>query len=620
MENRADTGESSSDQNSPPKMQEEQSCGSRKDSSSSEVMDLFRKFSLWREESQVELTNVIKSYNNSVNEGFYDLVKEVCDLQAKLYAIKKEWDDWPDTVKGTATQHFKETEEVNVQVTKDNIEHAELGKDDEVVEKPEDMTTTMDHNCQECNDVFSSKEDFIFHMQNVHEPLKTSEVRTMEDKEESNLLCKVKEGEIQDTQTSLGQKLQNELEDPEEFEINRACKENGYVTYQSKPLRADNKITENDDIKHELNEYQEDTLKSKTVNGDSREQTEQILKGKTGGFRLIGHKSKVVDKIMCELCLYETSSRNNLRAHIIGVHEDKKDHTCGECSYATSRRSSLKRHIIDVHRKIKNHVCGECGYACNQKSTLRAHRAMVHKIGENKFKCQHCTYTAPYNGMMKKHLVAVHEKIKNNVCEDCGSAFATKSNLSGHIESVHHKGDTQMKCEQCPYVAACKAYLKTHMYSVHNKVKKHICKECGYATDKKYYLKGHMVSVHKIGEKEFKCNICSYATVRPEYVKIHIDSVHKKIKKYICEECGYAAAQRRNLTVHKDLVHNKGDKKFLCEQCPYTSNLKANLTTHIEGVHEKIRKHVCQDCGYASKLKSTLKKHRESVHKMGEKM
>ena len=620
MENMADSGKSSSEQNSPPKIQE--------DTSPSEVTDLFRKFSLWREESQVELTNIIKSYNNSVNEGFYDLVKEVCHLQAKFSAIKRGQDYLLNTMNGKAKQHFQETGEegnfqdtldvvgpkVEVLVTKDNIEHVEIRKEDEIGEVAEERTTNADHNCQDCNDVFFRKEDLIIHMKNVHESLEPGEARTMEDENQSNLLCEVKEEEIQDPQTSQGQKLQNDNEDQE---VNHAWKENRSLTSQEEGLKEDNSGI--DDFKPELDEYQ-----GETAVGSSREQAEHILKGKTGGLwtanRLIGHKSEEAEKIKCQLCQYETSKKGNLRIHMIGRHENKKDHICGECSYATSRKCSLKRHIMEVHRKIKNHVCGECGYACNSKGALHAHRASVHKIGENKFKCQQCTYTAAANSAMKKHIEGVHEKIKNNVCEDCGSAFAAKGNLKNHIESVHHKGDTQMKCEQCPHVARCKSYLRAHIHSVHKKVKNHICKECGYATDKKSYLKRHMVSVHKIGEKDFKCSLCSYATVCPEYIKIHINSVHKKIKNFICEECGYAAAQKRNLTVHKELIHSKGDKKFLCEQCPYASNLKANLMTHIEGVHEKIRRHVCQDCGYASKLKSTLKKHRESVHKMSEKM
>ena len=42
-----------------------------------------------------------------------------------------------------------------------------------------------------------------------------------------------------------------------------------------------------------------------------------------------------------------------------------------KCEYATSGKGGLKRHIKAVHDKIKDDVCDECGYVTSEKAVLR---------------------------------------------------------------------------------------------------------------------------------------------------------------------------------------------------------------------------------------------------------
>ena len=66
----------------------------------------------------------------------------------------------------------------------------------------------------------------------------------------------------------------------------------------------------------------------------------------------------------------------------------------------------LKRHIEAVHEKIKNHVCRECGYAASRKDALKHHIEAVHENIKNHV-CRECGYAASYN--------RENEKIKNHV-------------------------------------------------------------------------------------------------------------------------------------------------------------------------------------------------------------
>ena len=53
----------------------------------------------------------------------------------------------------------------------------------------------------------------------------------------------------------------------------------------------------------------------------------------------------------------------------------------------------MEKHIEGVHNNIRNHFCGECGYASPWKGALKLkqHVKAVHKIG-HQLKCDHCKH------------------------------------------------------------------------------------------------------------------------------------------------------------------------------------------------------------------------------------
>ena len=140
-----------------------------------------------------------------------------------------------------------------------------------------------------------------------------------------------------------------------------------------------------------------------------------------------------------------------------------KKFKCEKCDF---KGVALKLHIKSVHDKIKDNVCQECGYACSNKGTL------------------------------DKHIKAVHLKLKDYVCEECGSAFFSKANLQLHKQSVHLNMRNYI-CEECGMAFNRKSGLKMHKEVVHRKIKKFVC-QCGYATALSGNLKKHKAAVHKM--------------------------------------------------------------------------------------------------------------------------
>ena len=47
-----------------------------------------------------------------------------------------------------------------------------------------------------------------------------------------------------------------------------------------------------------------------------------------------------------------------------------KVHTCESCLYSTCHRRDLKRHVLAVHKKMKPFACDMCNYSAGQKGVL----------------------------------------------------------------------------------------------------------------------------------------------------------------------------------------------------------------------------------------------------------
>ena len=68
------------------------------DDTQSEVRDLFKKLTSFKEESQRQLSDIINGCTYNISEGIKNLVEEVCDLKTQLSLTAKERDDLLETV------------------------------------------------------------------------------------------------------------------------------------------------------------------------------------------------------------------------------------------------------------------------------------------------------------------------------------------------------------------------------------------------------------------------------------------------------------------------------------------------------------------------------------------
>ena len=116
---------------------------------------------------------------------------------------------------------------------------------------------------------------------------------------------------------------------------------------------------------------------------------------------------------------------------------EDKPFRCGypKCQYETNRRNNLKRHMMTMHERLSSpHFC--CGVTFFRKADMRAHTKEVHSEGYP------CTWPGCGKGFVRKALLDRHLKIhtgeKPFVCPVCQYGTSHKSNLDRHVR-IHFK-------------------------------------------------------------------------------------------------------------------------------------------------------------------------------------
>ena len=91
-----------------------------------------------------------------------------------------------------------------------------------------------------------------------------------------------------------------------------------------------------------------------------------------------------------------------------------------------------RKHITAVHDKMKPYKCPKCDKHFAQKGHIGGHIRAVHEKIKSK-QCPSCDYRCTTNGQIKSHIIAIHEGIKPYQCSWCVSAFSAKHCLEGHV-------------------------------------------------------------------------------------------------------------------------------------------------------------------------------------------
>ena len=134
----------------------------------------------------------------------------------------------------------------------------------------------------------------------------------------------------------------------------------------------------------------------------------------------------------CEVCNYQSNSRDQVIEHFSLVHENmgSRTHECRSCESTFSNKTELDSHIIDQHKSYKpckNFATNACEYdRCRFEHIILKEKERI---------CYKCGERTPSQTLLIKHMKEIHssEPCKNYLANKC--TFGTKCMFS-HSGSI----------------------------------------------------------------------------------------------------------------------------------------------------------------------------------------
>ena len=356
-------------------------------------------------------------------------------------------------------------------------------------------------------------------------------------------------------------------------------------------------------------------------------------------YNIIFNINRKLKSIQCNYCDYQSSAQKFISSHIKRRHKDivqfpsktkkhlrKKDdqgryvrvnHKCPHCKYSSNRKDALDRHVLAVHDKTLDFICEECGKAFANVYRLQYHSKTVHK-GIKDFQCHMCEHNASTNHKIQLHVKLVHLKERPFSChlEKCSFTAGTQRSLKIHIESVHY-GVKNVSCPYCEYKTYQFSILRGHVKRKHADI------------DSYNIASGHNIEMVRIKrEGPIFCFLAENVSMKteqskPKCVRYNCDNypgVDRKTSLALTEDIKAEEdpkpddTHESNFQPSFEMNHNSSESLLKIDESHISQGEEVIKDVPVSKQGKTVKQFLCDKCEFMTTTKANLKRHNLVVH------
>ncbi|XP_052859859.1 transcription factor grauzone-like [Anopheles cruzii] len=295
------------------------------------------------------------------------------------------------------------------------------------------------------------------------------------------------------------------------------------------------------------------------------------------GFEEQNRRLQEFYEMKCELCHEKLDCFTSLKNHYHKQHKVQGYINC--CGRTFSSRYRLLEHL-SFHVGSSMVRCDICNKSFSTRSYLQVHNSRMHGRAEDRpYKCTQCHQSYALECHLKAHMVT-HVRVN---CEICGKLLASSLSLRVHMVNIHGKRENLI-CDSCGKEFRTRQAFDRHV-NLHlgiDPTEQVQCTLCSKWHRSKRALKVHVQLVHNEAGQTFKCDLCSHESPNSRAMANHKQRVHVG-ERFACEVCGKRF--KRQLYLKEHIALHTGKPLYSCEICGATFNSNANKYSHRKNKH-----------------------------------